>query len=467
MRIGREAPRAARVFDVQSNDPKTGSPTAREYRLGAAAHEDYLDLFAAIARDFGTRVPRNRQPASPATFEANLRPLLTRNLSPDILYGYGDPAVLRIGEDDAGQPARYYAVVTSNDAPNAFPILRTRDLDRWELAGFVFPEGKKPQWAADGPNVSDFWAPEMHRVAGEFRVYFAARERDGNALAIGVASSHHPEGPFIGPDEPLIRGNVIDPHVLVDGAGTAFLFWKEDTNDLWPSLLSELLFEHGNLIPLLFSRADDQRTAWLLRSMWTWIRTLGPMERFFAQQVLIEATTSDFTGFKYRLSGLLSPDAPPLNSETRTQITALLHALTTGVYAQPLSADGRSLIGDRHAILKNDQEWEAHLVEGVWVAQHHGRFYLFYSGNDFSTAEYGIGVAVATSPLGPYRKLAEPLIRSTAEWSGPGHPSVAVGPDGEPRLFLHAFHPGRAAYKEFRALLTVPISFEPDRVELR
>ena len=92
---------------------------------------------------------------------------------------------------------------------------------------------------------------------------------------------------------------------------------------------------------------------------------------------------------------------------------------------------------------------------------------MFYSGNDFSTPRYGVGVAVSERPLGPYRKTDEPLLRSTADWSGPGHPSVADGPDGEPWLFLHAFFPGRSGYKEFRALLAAPIAFEADRVVLQ
>ena len=139
----------------------------------------------------------------------------------------------------------------------------------------------------------------------------------------------------------------------------------------------------------------------------------------------------------------------------------------TPIYAQRLAPDGLGILDERALVLENDLAWEAHLVEGVWVAERGGRYYMFYSGNDFSTARYGVGVAVAGSPLGPYRKADGPLLRSTADWSGPGHPSVADGPDGEPWLFLHAFPPGRAGYKEFRALLAVPIAFRADRVVLR
>ena len=69
-------------------------------------------------------------------------------------------------------------------------------------------------------------------------------------------------------------------------------------------------------------------------------------------------------------------------------------------------------------------------------------------------------------PLGPYRKLGEPLLKSTKSWTAPGHASVAPGLDGEPQLFFHAFHPGTGGYNAFRALLTARLRFHEDRVEL-
>ena len=66
-------------------------------------------------------------------------------------------------------------------------------------------------------------------------------------------------------------------------------------------------------------------------------------------------------------------------------------------------------------MLANDLDWEGHLIEGPWVTRQQGRYWLFYAGNDFSTPAYGIGVAVADHPLGPYVKQAEPLLQSTRE----------------------------------------------------
>ena len=79
-----------------------------------------------------------------------------------------------------------------------------------------------------------------------------------------------------------------------------------------------------------------------------------------------------------------------------------MDAMTTPVRAQRIAADGRSLLGEDKIVLANDQDWEGHLIEGPFVTCQQGRYWLFYAGNDFSTPAYGIGVAVADHPLGPY-----------------------------------------------------------------
>ncbi|HEU0078377.1 MAG TPA: family 43 glycosylhydrolase, partial [Longimicrobiaceae bacterium] len=297
---------AACLLTVSGEDPATGERRTAGLPLRERSHDAYLDLYEALAGRFGTRVPRSRRPAEAAPFEAPFRPLLTRNLAPGVLHGYGDPAVLRV-EESTGE-AWYYLLATSNDAPDAFPIARSRDLREWSPAGFVFPRGAKPRWAADGEGVSDFWAPEMHRVGGEYRVYFAARERGTRELAIGVATSPEPGGPFATPDEPVLRGGVIDPHVVADADGAAFIFWKEDANGVWPGLLNGLLHEHGRLVAELFSAAEDRRTASLLAALWPWVRTLEPMERFFAQHPLVEAVADRFAEVRDALRALLARD---------------------------------------------------------------------------------------------------------------------------------------------------------------
>lgn len=433
----------ARTFTVEDREHSA------TYQLAASGQRDYLDLFARVADDFGTRVPHNRKPRTLPAAMTPHRPLLTAPLSTDILYGYGDPAVLWVPEERA-----WYMVVTSNDAPDAFPICRSSDLIDWRQVGFVFPQGCKPEWAQDGANVSDFWAPELHRVGDEYLVCFSARESD-RSLSIGIARASHPGGPFSTPPTPLLRGGVIDAHVFVEDDGQALLFWKEDSNGVWPRLLAAMFVDDPGPIDVLFTGEKDRRTAVLTAAMWRWAVDRPAMEQFFILQPLIEAAVDDFSGVRARLAVLGTLDAE-----------RVLAAMQTRIMAQRLDLFGSKLVGEAHVVLVNDLAWEAHLIEGPWVTRQLGRYYLFYAGNDFSTEDYGIGVAVADRPLGPYIKMDRPLIRSDAQWTGPGHPSVAPGPDDRPRLFYHAFCPGEAGYKAFRALLTVELEFQTDGVTI-
>lgn len=427
---------------------------ARDYSLPALDQPAFLDFFEALARDFGLRRPQARE-APPIGEGSRLTPILTRPISPRILYGYGDPCVVRIAADD------YRLLVTSNDAPDAFPILASSNLIDWRLTGFVFPQGAAPGWSLTGPEISDFWAPELHRLGEDWLVCFTARRPD-RSLAIGLARSASPDGPFVPDAEPIVTGGVIDSHILVDAGGAPWLIWKRDDNGVWPRLLGALLHRRPALARALFVTEADRRTAAFILTLWPWIEGLEPMAQFFALQPLIEAASADVAAFELRLADAMTLAA----ADERSLMARALDALRTRIYAQRLSADARRLEGEPVLILQNDLPWEGHLIEGVWISQDDGRYYLLYAGNDFSTAHYGIGVAVADAPGGPYRKSSEVFLSSAGAWWGPGHPSVAVGPDGRRRIFLHAFHAGQASYKAFRALLAAPIRLEHGRVWL-
>ena len=130
----------------------------RAYRLPGGSQQDYIDFYAALAEDFGTRPVRGMAGAPTLSEEPRWQPLLTDNRHPKILYGYGDPAVLKT-------PDGYYLLATSNDAPDAFPILRSADLVQWEPRGFVFPEGETPGWTTAGLARGDFWRPKWRGSA--------------------------------------------------------------------------------------------------------------------------------------------------------------------------------------------------------------------------------------------------------------------------------------------------------------
>ena len=430
----------------------------RTYRVESGEQADYARMFAELAADFGTRVPQRLAEPTVARPDVPWRPLITENLSPLTHAGYGDPAILKIGEG-------YILVATSNDAADAFPILSSMDLRHWQHRDFVFAEGEAPSWTVTGRHTGDFWAPEMAKVGDEYWLSYTARQKS-RALAIGLAHSPTPFGPWTDNGEPLVTagrvltpggaasGGAIDPHIFVDGDETPYLFWKTDSNGLWPRPLAMLLRDHPALIGELFDAEPDRRTAAFAAAVVGWANGRRPMERFFLMQPLIEAALDNWT----RVGRALIQFGNAAD---------IVDAMRTPIHAQRLASDGRSLEGTETVVLANDLDWEGHLIEGPFVTLQDGRYWMFYAGNDFSTPAYGIGVAVADHPLGPYRKREAPLLQSNKEWWAPGHASVAPGLDGRPQLFFHAFFPGRCGYNAFRALLTVGLDFAGDDVKLR
>eukprot|EP01147_Barroeca_monosierra_P004388 gene4388-8525_t len=162
-------------------------------------------------------------------------PILQGNMytNPVINSNHPDPGVL-IHE------GTIFAATTSGDAPDAFPIMAdyatsqvSKDMVNWQLAAYVFPSNSstRPVWA-----VSDFWAPEIHKISeNQFNVYFAARHNDGT-LCVGVAVASNPLGPYSDIGSPLVytpgMGN-IDASFFRDG-DSDYLIWKRDGNGAVP-----------------------------------------------------------------------------------------------------------------------------------------------------------------------------------------------------------------------------------------
>jgi hypothetical protein len=60
-----------------------------------------------------------------------------------------------------------------------------------------------------------------------------------------------------------------------------------------------------------------------------------------------------------------------------------------------------------------------------------GTYWLFYSGNWFNTASYGVGAARCAGPTGPCTETSStPLVGSNAQGAGPGEESIYSGPTG-------------------------------------
>jgi arabinan endo-1,5-alpha-L-arabinosidase len=138
-----------------------------------------------------------------------------------------DPSIIRA--DDGA----YYAYTTQSYHGARFynvPVLRSDDLVHWTLVGDAFDE--RPAWTPPGVDNGDMWAPHIVRFGDRYYLYYSARFLETAQMAIGVAISDTPTGPFRDPlGEPLIVGgrgfDAIDPFVD-DVDGTKYIYWGSD-----------------------------------------------------------------------------------------------------------------------------------------------------------------------------------------------------------------------------------------------
>ncbi len=72
----------------------------------------------------------------------------------------------------------------------------------------------------------------------------------------------------------------------------------------------------------------------------------------------------------------------------------------------------------------NNASWP--VAEGPTVIKRDGKYYMFYSANDFRNPDYAVGVAIADQATGPWTKVGNEALLSRAQtnWAGTGHGDV-------------------------------------------
>lgn len=90
------------------------------------------------------------------------------------------------------------------------------------------------------------------------------------------------------------------------------------------------------------------------------------------------------------------------------------------------------------------QKWEEvwpRVNEGAFVMKHKGRYYMTYSANSYESPYYGIGLATAASPLGPWMKYENnPILQKPGELVGIGHNAFFRDKEGKLKIVFHAHH---------------------------
>jgi beta-xylosidase len=149
----------------------------------------------------------------------------------------------------------------------------------------------------------------------------------------------------------------------------------------------------------------------------------------------------------------------------------------TRIWSTPLSADGLALAGGSAQLLQTlAWSWEPPIIEAPSMipAPRNNGYLLFYSANQWQTANYKVAVAFCTTPTSPCKRMYNsPLVASRGGMLGPGGASAFRGADGRWYLAFHSWTSPNVGYhfvpdplfgqlpdpRYSRSLRVLPISF--------
>ncbi|MBR4242847.1 MAG: family 43 glycosylhydrolase [Bacteroidaceae bacterium] len=104
-----------------------------------------------------------------------------------------------------------------------YHVFSSENLTDWTDHGVIVSQEQVPWGKADGYSM---WAPDCVEKQGRYYFYFPNGPKSGRGFAIGVAVADRPEGPFTLEPEPIRGVSGIDPCVLVDRDGKAYIYWS-------------------------------------------------------------------------------------------------------------------------------------------------------------------------------------------------------------------------------------------------
>ncbi len=131
--------------------------------------------------------------------------------NPVIFADYSDPDVIRAGDD-------FYLVASSFNCVPGLPVLHSKDLVNWTIAGHAFDRQPPFEVFEKPQHGNGCWAPAIRYHNGEFYIYYGDPD-----FGIYMTKSRNPEGSW----DPLIlvreAKGWIDPCPFWDDDGNAYL----------------------------------------------------------------------------------------------------------------------------------------------------------------------------------------------------------------------------------------------------
>jgi len=123
-----------------------------------------------------------------------------------------------------------------------YHVFSSADLTDWTDHGVIIQQNKVP-WVR--PDSYSMWAPDCIERNGKYYFYFPSSPQDttayGRGFAIGVAIASKPDGPYVTQPTPIKGVHGIDPNVLIDKDGQAYLYWS--AGNIYAAKLKENMIE--------------------------------------------------------------------------------------------------------------------------------------------------------------------------------------------------------------------------------
>jgi hypothetical protein len=103
-----------------------------------------------------------------------------------------------------------------------YHVFSSENLTEWIDHGMIISQKDVP-WG--NPTGYAMWAPDCVQKNGKYYFYFPNAPKNGRGFGIGVATADVPEGPYRLEPKPIEGVSGIDPCVLLDDDGSAYIYW--------------------------------------------------------------------------------------------------------------------------------------------------------------------------------------------------------------------------------------------------
>jgi len=136
-----------------------------------------------------------------------------------------------------------------------YHVFSSDNLTDWTDHGMIVTQNKVP-WVK--PDSFSMWAPDCIERNGKYYFYFPSTPKDttiARGFTIGVAIADKPEGPYKVQPDPIKGVKGIDPNVLIDKDGQAYLYWSQ--GNIYGAKLKENMTELA-AEPVIFKNLPEK-----------------------------------------------------------------------------------------------------------------------------------------------------------------------------------------------------------------